>query len=103
MSDLTLAQLSMLSLYSAMGVFTLAMIGYAVYLSGLMPARTEARSEAQPERVLVSVGGPGLGHRRRRGARPTMGRAPRLVRVGVGSVTTVCRCALARRRAWPGC
>ena len=61
MSDLTLAQLSMLSLYSAMGVFTLAMIGYAVYLSGLMPARTEARSEAQPERVLVSVGGPGAG------------------------------------------
>lgn len=46
MSDLTLAQLSMLSLYSAMGVFTLAMIGYAVYLAGLMPARAEASEKA---------------------------------------------------------
>lgn len=51
MSEMTLAQLSMLSLYSAMGVFTLAMLGYAAYLAGLVPARSDAK-----ERELVAVG-----------------------------------------------
>ncbi len=73
MTDLTLAQLSMLSLYSAMGVYTLAMLGYGGYLSGLLPATSEANEAAGAtvpaeatvaapavDRELVAVGaGPG--------------------------------------------
>ena len=61
MSELTLAQASMLSLYSAMGVFTLAMLGYAAYLAGLVPAKGEARDAdraAAKERELVTAGAP---------------------------------------------
>ena len=42
MSDQTLAQFSMLSLYSAMGVLTLAMLAFAAHLAWLLPARDEA-------------------------------------------------------------
>lgn len=57
MSDLTLAQLSMLSLYSAMVVFVLSMLAYAVFLAGLMPARDEraVRRERAAERELVGA------------------------------------------------
>jgi len=57
----TLASYSNLSLYSAMAVLTLSMLGYAAYLAGLLPAR-EARAESVEgaeahERELVTAGG----------------------------------------------
>ncbi len=48
MTNETLAQYGNLSVYSAMAVFTLAMIGYAVYLAGLVPGRAE-RARAADE------------------------------------------------------
>lgn len=66
MSELTLAQASMLSLYSAMGVFTLAMLGYAAYLAGLVPAKGEARDAdraAAKERELRHGRCPGIQRR----------------------------------------
>jgi cytochrome c-type biogenesis protein CcsB len=50
--DTTLAQYANLSLYSAMAVLTLSMIGYALYLAGLVPARVDSRDRAE-----VLVGG----------------------------------------------
>jgi cytochrome c-type biogenesis protein CcsB len=55
MTDTTLAQLSNLSIYSAMAVLTIAMVMYAVYLARLAPAR--GRVEAA-DRELVAAGGP---------------------------------------------
>jgi cytochrome c-type biogenesis protein CcsB len=54
----TLASYSNLSLYSAMAVLTLSMLGYAGYLAGLLPAR-DARAESAnaPDRELVAAGG----------------------------------------------
>lgn len=55
MTNETLAEYSNVLLYSAMAVFTLAMIGYAAYLAGLVPARAERQaaradaSEREPE------------------------------------------------------
>ena len=65
MSDLALAQLSMASLYSAMGVLTLAMLAYAAHLAWLLPARSEAKDlkaaqaahAAERQRELAPVGG----------------------------------------------
>ncbi len=45
MTNESLAQYANLSVYSSMAVFTLAMIGYAVYLAGLVPSRGERRAE----------------------------------------------------------
>ena len=61
MTHETLASYSNLSLYSAMAVLTLSMLGYAAYLAGLLPAR-EARAESVEgaeahERELVTAGG----------------------------------------------
>jgi cytochrome c-type biogenesis protein CcsB len=50
--DTTLAQYANLSLYSAMAVLTLSMIGYAIYLAGLVPARADSRER---EEVLVGA------------------------------------------------
>ena len=56
--DTTLAQYANLSLYSAMAVLTLSMVGYAVYLAGLVPARVDRRDLATSrEQVLVSAVG----------------------------------------------
>ena len=52
----TFAQYANLSLYSAMAVLTLSMIGYAIYLAGLVPARVDSR-DATRERAEVLVGG----------------------------------------------
>ena len=65
MTNETLASYANLSLYSAMAVLTLSMLGYAGYLAGLLPAR-EARSESAegaeaPERELVAAGGGSVG------------------------------------------
>jgi cytochrome c-type biogenesis protein CcsB len=49
-----LATYSNYTLYSAMGVLTLAMLAYAGYLAGLMPARTERR-DARREEALVGA------------------------------------------------
>ncbi len=56
----TLAQYADLAVYSAMGVLTLAMIGYAAYLAWVAPARADARARV-PERApeLVAAGAPG--------------------------------------------
>ncbi|MBT9256496.1 c-type cytochrome biogenesis protein CcsB [Phycicoccus sp. MAQZ13P-2] len=56
MTDLTLAQLSNLSVYSAMAVLTLAMLAHGLYLARVVPARESAAVEA-PERELVAAGG----------------------------------------------
>ena len=58
MTNETLASYANLSLYSAMAVLTLSMLGYAGYLAGLLPAR-DARAESAdaPDRELVSAGG----------------------------------------------
>ena len=55
MTDTTLAQLSSLAVYSAMGVLTLAMVMYAVYLARIAPTRTSSR--VADDRELVAVGG----------------------------------------------
>ncbi|GAA4119347.1 c-type cytochrome biogenesis protein CcsB [Knoellia locipacati] len=65
MTHETLASYSNLSLYSAMAVLTLSMLGYAGYLAGLLPAR-ERRGESvdtaeAPERELVAAGGGPVG------------------------------------------
>ena len=46
MTNQTLAQYSNLSLYSATAVLTLAMVGYALYLAGLVPHRDQKRATA---------------------------------------------------------
>lgn len=55
MTNETLAHLANLTLYSAMAVFTLAMIGYALYLAGLVPSREDAAAGNLRERQLVSA------------------------------------------------
>ena len=63
MTNETLASYANLSLYSAMAVLTLSMLGYAAYLAGLLPAR-EARDEAvegAQARELVAAGGVAVG------------------------------------------
>ncbi|KGN38189.1 c-type cytochrome biogenesis protein CcsB [Knoellia subterranea] len=62
MTHETLASYANLSLYSAMGVLTLAMLGYAVYLAGWLPARDAVVESTTPERELVGAGvGTGVG------------------------------------------
>lgn len=51
----TLAEWSNLALYSAMVVFTVAMLLYAAYLAALGPAQREVRA---PDKALVGAGGP---------------------------------------------
>ena len=55
MTNETLAGYANLSLYSAMAVFTIAMVCHAVYLAGLLPSRDLTRARAQ-ERELVAAG-----------------------------------------------
>jgi cytochrome c-type biogenesis protein CcsB len=56
MTNETLAHYANLSLYSAMAVLTLAMLGYAGYLAGLVPARSAATpEEKERERELVGA------------------------------------------------
>jgi cytochrome c-type biogenesis protein CcsB len=59
MTNETLAGYANLSLYSAMAVFTLAMVCHATYLAALLPARDRV-AEAAPdrERELVGVASP---------------------------------------------
>jgi cytochrome c-type biogenesis protein CcsB len=56
MTNETLAQYSNLSLYSAMAVLTIAMVCYALYLAGLVPAR-DRRLETATVREDALVGG----------------------------------------------
>ena len=56
MTNETLAGYANVSLYSAMAVFTIAMVSYAVYLAGLLPARD--RTDRPADRELVGAGGP---------------------------------------------
>ncbi|MGE9807397.1 MULTISPECIES: c-type cytochrome biogenesis protein CcsB [unclassified Janibacter] len=56
MTNETLATYANLSIYSAMGVLTLAMIGYALYLAGLVPQRGEAALAETETRVRERVG-----------------------------------------------
>jgi cytochrome c-type biogenesis protein CcsB len=60
MTDQALAQYANVSLYSAMAVLTLAMLGYAAYLAGLLPhrERAAARPSAEREEALVGAGVP---------------------------------------------
>ena len=55
MTNQALAEYSNLSLYSAMAVFTLAMLGYATYLAGLVPHR-DRRAAQSREEALVAAG-----------------------------------------------
>ena len=80
MTNETLAGYANLSLYSAMAVFTIAMLCYAMYLAGLLPARdgrageqsAERAGDAARERELVAAravsDGSGAG-----GTNPTVG------------------------------
>lgn len=89
MTNETLAGYANLSLYSAMAVFTIAMLCHAVYLAGLLPARDRTL-----ERELVAagasspVGGPG--HGASSGSRPAQENVPLRARkaAGVASTTT---------------
>jgi len=59
MTNETLAGYANVSLYSAMAVFTIAMLCHAVYLAGLLPARDRAADRATDrtsERELVGAG-----------------------------------------------
>lgn len=61
MTNETLAGYANLSLYSAMAVFTIAMVCHAVYLAGLLPARDRAGAKdatTARERELVGAGAP---------------------------------------------
>ena len=61
MTNETLAGYANLSLYSAMAVFTIAMVCHAVYLAGLLPARDRAAAKdatSARERELVGAGAP---------------------------------------------
>ena len=63
MTNETLAGYANVSLYSAMAVFTIAMLCYAVYLAGLLPARDragdrESELAVDRDRELVSAGAP---------------------------------------------
>jgi cytochrome c-type biogenesis protein CcsB len=63
MTNEALAQYANLSLYSAMAVLTLAMVGYALYLAGLVPHRDRAAAAVRDQRAareeaLVGVGAP---------------------------------------------
>jgi len=53
MTNEALAQYANLSLYSAMAVFTLAMVGYALYLAGLVPHRDRAAAAVRDEQAAV--------------------------------------------------
>jgi cytochrome c-type biogenesis protein CcsB len=60
MTNETLAGYANLSLYSAMAVFTIAMVCHAVYLAALLPARDRAAELASDrERELVGAAAPG--------------------------------------------
>ena len=56
MTNETLAGYANVSLYSAMAVFTIAMVCHAIYLAGLLPARDRASSR---EHELVAAGAGG--------------------------------------------
>jgi cytochrome c-type biogenesis protein CcsB len=56
MTNQTLAQYANLGVYSAMAVFTLAMIAFAVDLAGAAPKVLAAASETQKESALVGGG-----------------------------------------------
>lgn len=56
MTNETLAGYANVSLYSAMAVFTIAMVCHAIYLAGLLPARDRAGSR---EHELVAAGAAG--------------------------------------------
>lgn len=56
MTHETLAGYANLSLYSAMAVLVIAMLGYALYLAGLLPARDKAAERAsERDRELVGA------------------------------------------------
>ena len=60
MTNETLAQYANLSLYSAMAVFTIAMVCWALYLAGMLPsrgARTATEDARTREAELVGAGG----------------------------------------------
>ncbi|KGN33905.1 cytochrome C biogenesis protein [Knoellia sinensis KCTC 19936] len=58
MTHETLATYANLSLYSAMAVLTLSMLGYAGYLAGWLPARDDVAESADvADRALVAAGG----------------------------------------------
>ena len=57
MTNESLAGYANLSLYSAMAVFTIAMVCHAVYLAALLPARDRLRAGAV-DRELVGAGAP---------------------------------------------
>jgi cytochrome c-type biogenesis protein CcsB len=65
MTNETLAGYANLSLYSAMAVFTIAMVCHAIYLAALLPARDHLRGQAvDRDSELVAAGagaGPGVG------------------------------------------
>ena len=59
MTNESLAGYANLSLYSAMAVFTIAMVCHAVYLAALLPARDRLRAgAADRDRELVGAGAP---------------------------------------------
>ncbi|MFC8501075.1 c-type cytochrome biogenesis protein CcsB [Pedococcus sp. NPDC057267] len=61
MTNETLAGYANLSLYSAMAVFTIAMVCHAIYLAGLLPARDRVAAKdatSTRERELVGAGAP---------------------------------------------
>ncbi|MGA8980723.1 MAG: c-type cytochrome biogenesis protein CcsB [Pedococcus sp.] len=101
MTNETLAGYANVSLYSAMAVYTIAMLSYAVYLAGLLPARDRAADRtselaADRDRELVAAGGssgeadaPSTPAAPRRG-RPDESDVPSraLVAAGIGGTTT---------------
>jgi cytochrome c-type biogenesis protein CcsB len=59
MTNEVLAQYANLSLYSAMAVLTLAMVGYALYLAGLVPHRDRTRTLARTREEALVGAAPG--------------------------------------------
>ena len=87
MTNQVLAQYANLSLYSAMAVLTLAMLGYAAYLAGLVPHRDTAGEVVEPEASLVGAGVP-AGPGTVRGAAPT-GEVPQRAEKAAGAAGTL--------------
>jgi cytochrome c-type biogenesis protein CcsB len=96
MTNETLAGYANLSLYSAMAVFTIAMVCHAIYLAALLPARDHLRGQAvDRDSELVAAGA---------GAGPAVGSLVPPARSGGGELSSRARTAagIASTTTWLG-
>ena len=89
MTNESLAGYANLSLYSAMAVFTIAMVCHAIYLAALLPARDQLRGRTvDRESELVSAGASGGAGAPVAATPHTEGELPPRARTAAGSAST---------------